>query len=135
MGPTPARVIITCTCLQIRVCIGTYFLYFSSKENVVVTQKNRLNETVLLSTQNTCLNERIENTTQGSKILLVRSYLRVSQAAGQVNVLKFLVKIKFSPCMPINFVMQGKCLFSDISRPATKSGPSSVIAQHRMVAW
>ena len=54
---------------------------------------------------------------QGSKIVLVRSYLRVSQAAGQVNILIFLLKIKFSPCMPINFVMQGKCLFSDISRP------------------
>ena len=55
---------------------------------------------------------------QGSKIVLVRSYLRVPQAARQVNILIFLVKIKFSPCMPINFVMQGKCLFSDISRPA-----------------
>ena len=33
------------------------FLYFSSKTNVVGTQKNRLNETVLLRTQNTCLNE------------------------------------------------------------------------------
>ena len=54
---------------------------------------------------------------QGSKIVLVRSYLRVSQAAGQVNILIFLLKIKFSPCMPINFVMQGNCLFSDISRP------------------
>ena len=54
---------------------------------------------------------------QGSKIVLVRSYLRVSQAAGQVNILIFLLKIKFSPCMTINFVMQGKCLFSDISRP------------------
>ena len=54
---------------------------------------------------------------QGSKIVLVRSYLRVSQAAGQVNILIFLLKIKFSPCMPINFVMQGKYLFSDISRP------------------
>ena len=55
---------------------------------------------------------------QGSKIVLVRSYLRVSQAAGQVNIFIFLLKIKFSPCMPVNFVMQGKCLFSDISRPA-----------------
>ena len=54
---------------------------------------------------------------QGSKIVLIRSYLRVSRAAGQVNILIFLLKIKFSPCMPINFVMQGKCLFSDISRP------------------
>ena len=55
---------------------------------------------------------------QGSKIVLVRSYLRVSQAARQVNIFIFLLKIKFSPYMPINFVMQGKCLFSDISRPA-----------------
>ena len=54
---------------------------------------------------------------QGSKKVLVRSYFRVSQAAGQVNVLIFLLKIKFFPCMPINFVMQGKCLFSDIARP------------------
>ena len=54
---------------------------------------------------------------QGSKIVLVRSYLRVSQAAGQVSILIFLLKIKFSTCMPINTVMQGKCLFSDISRP------------------
>ena len=60
---------------------------------------------------------------QGSKIVLVRSYLRVPQAAGQVNILIFLVKIKFSPCMPINFVMQGKCLFSDISRPEPGSDP------------
>ena len=58
---------------------------------------------------------------QGSKIVLVRSYLRVSQAAGQVNILIFLLKIKFSPCMPINCVMQGKCLFSDISRPVNVS--------------
>ena len=58
---------------------------------------------------------------QGSKIVLFRSYLRVSQAAGQVNILIFLLKIKFSPCMPINFVMQGKCLFSDISRPGVRA--------------
>ena len=31
-------------------------IIFSSKTYVVGTQKNRLNETVLLSTQNTCLN-------------------------------------------------------------------------------
>ena len=69
---------------------------------------------------------------QGSKIVLVHSYLRVSQAAGQVNILIFLLKIKFSPCMPINFVMQGKCLFSDISRPVyvrenLKAQPSVVL--------
>ena len=54
---------------------------------------------------------------QGSKIALVRSYLRVPKAAGQVKILKFLVKIKFYPYMLIIFVMQGKCPFSDISRP------------------
>ena len=54
---------------------------------------------------------------QGSKIALVRSYLRVSQAAGQVKILIFLVKIKIFPYMPVVFEMQGKCLFSDISRP------------------
>ena len=32
------------------------FSYFSTKTYVVGTQKNRLNETVLLSTQNACLN-------------------------------------------------------------------------------
>ena len=45
------------TGLQIRVRIGKlFFLYFSSKTYVVGTQRKRLNETVLLSTQNTCLN-------------------------------------------------------------------------------
>ena len=33
---------------------------------------------------------------QGSKIVLVRSYLRVPEAAGQVKILIFLVKINFS---------------------------------------
>ena len=33
-----------------------YFLYISFKTYVVGTLKNLLNETVLLSTQNTCLN-------------------------------------------------------------------------------
>ena len=54
---------------------------------------------------------------QGSKIALVRSYLRVPQAAGQVKILLFLVKIENFPIMPLIFVMQGKCLFLDISRP------------------
>ena len=57
-------------------------------------------------------------TPQGSKIALVRSYLRVAQAAGQVKILIFLVKIIFFPYMPIFFVMQGECLVSDISSPA-----------------
>ena len=38
---------------------------------------------------------------QDSKIALVRSYLRVPQAAGQVQILIFLVKSNFFPCMPI----------------------------------
>ena len=37
------------------------------------------------------------NLDQGSKIALVRSYLRVPQAAGQVKNLIFLVKIDFFP--------------------------------------
>ena len=32
------------------------YMYFLTKTYVVGTQKNRFNETVLLSTQNTCLN-------------------------------------------------------------------------------
>ena len=49
--------------------------------------------------------------TQGSKIALVRSYLRVPQAAGQVKILIFLVKINLFPMYTNIFVMQGKCLF------------------------
>ena len=37
-------------------CIKKYYFHFSTKTYVVVTRKNRLNETVLLSTQNICLN-------------------------------------------------------------------------------
>ena len=55
----------------------------------------------------------------GSKIALVRSLLRVPQAAGQVKILIFLAKINLFPHISIVFVMQGKCLFSDISRPVT----------------
>ena len=39
---------------ELRVCDKKYFSYFSTKTYVVGTQKNRLNETVLLSTQNIC---------------------------------------------------------------------------------
>ena len=38
------------------VLVENYFSYFSTKTYVVGPQKNRHNETVLLSTQNTCLN-------------------------------------------------------------------------------
>ena len=37
------------------VIIENYFSYFPTKIYVLGTQKNRLNETVLLSTLNTCL--------------------------------------------------------------------------------
>ena len=60
---------------------------------------------------------------QGSKIALVCSYLRVPQTVGQVNILTFLVKINFSPYMPIVFVMQGKCNFK-IFRALFWCGPS-----------
>ena len=46
-----------------------------------------------------------------SKIALVRFYVRVPQVAGQVKILIFLVKINVFQCLPICFVMQGKCLF------------------------
>ena len=42
--------------LEIRVPTGKLFSSFSTKTYVVEAQKNRLNETVLFSTQNTCLN-------------------------------------------------------------------------------
>ena len=37
------------------------FSYFSTKTYVVGTQKNRLNETILLSTHNICKNDGEEN--------------------------------------------------------------------------
>ena len=45
---------------------------------------------------------------QGSKIVLVRSYLRVPQAAGQVKILLFLVKFKFPPIYANNFCDAGQ---------------------------
>ena len=48
---------------------------------------------------------------QGSKLTLIRSYLQVPQAAGQVKILIFLVKTTFLPNMTIIFVMQDMCLF------------------------
>ena len=39
---------------KLRVCNRKIICYFSTKTYVVGTQKNHLNETVLLSTQNTC---------------------------------------------------------------------------------
>ena len=46
--------------------------------------------------------------TQGSKIALVRSYLRVPQAAGQVKILIFLLKIKNFPIYVNNFYHAGQ---------------------------
>ena len=42
--------------LQVKCVSENYFSYFSTKTYVVCAQKNRLNETVLLTTQNTCFN-------------------------------------------------------------------------------
>ena len=47
---------------------------------------------------------------QGSKIALVRSYLRVSQAAGQVEILIFLMKMIFFLYMPTIFCDAGQVL-------------------------
>ena len=57
------------------------------------------------------MSKALYNLLIGLEIALIRSYLRVPQAAGQVKFLMFLVYIKFSPYMPIYFVMQGKCPF------------------------
>ena len=47
---------------------------------------------------------------QGSKIALVRSYLQVPQAAGQVKSLIFLMKIKYFPIYANNFCDAGQVL-------------------------
>ena len=47
---------------------------------------------------------------QGSKIALVCSYLRVPQAAGQVKILIFLVRIKFFPIHANHFCDTGRVL-------------------------
>ena len=52
-----------------------------------------------------------ENTPpQGSKIALVRSYLQVPQAAGQVKILIFLLKIKYFSINANNFCDAGQVL-------------------------
>ena len=104
--------------LQIQeISIHVILLWACMKRHIVISD-----QTLKLNQRPTSIQYSINVgrmlTQQGSKIVLVRSYLRVSQAAGQVIILIFLLKIIFSPCMPINFVMQGKCLFSDILRPA-----------------
>ena len=50
----PLRIIKTSRPLVKRVYKKIIFLFLSQNINVVGTQKNRLNETVLLSTQNIC---------------------------------------------------------------------------------
>ena len=45
---------------------------------------------------------------QGSKIALVRLYLRVPQAAGQVKILIFLVKSELFPIHVTNFCDAGQ---------------------------
>ena len=47
-------------------------------------------------------------TSQGSKIALVRSYLRVPRAAGQVKIMIFLVKINFFPIYANSFCDAGQ---------------------------
>ena len=48
--------VMNCTCLLIRVGNKWKLSYVTTKTYVVGTQKNRLNETILLSTHNTCFN-------------------------------------------------------------------------------
>ena len=47
---------------------------------------------------------------QGSKIALVRSYLQVPQAAGQVKISIFPMKIKYFPIYANNFCDAGQVL-------------------------
>ena len=59
-------------------------------------------------------------TDQGSKIALIRSYLRVPQAAGQVKILIFLVKVKFFPMYANIFCDAGQVpilIYSEACRP------------------
>ena len=49
-----------------------------------------------------------ETVYQGSKIVLVRSYLRVPEAAGQVKFLISLLKIKFFPIYANNYFDAGQ---------------------------
>ena len=53
----------------------------------------------------------------GSKIALVRSYVRVPQVAGQVKILIFLVRINVFPMFANMFCDAGQVPIQDISRP------------------
>ena len=46
-------------------------------------------------------------------------FTSASGCRASENLDDFLGKLSFFPYMPIIFVMQGKCLFKDISRPVT----------------
>ena len=67
------------------------------------------------------------NMNQGSKIALVRSYLRVPQAAGQVKILIFLMKIKYFPIYANNFCDAGQVLilryFKACEYPSNNQNP------------
>ena len=52
--------------------------------------------------------EHSVSNSQGSKIALVRSYLRVPQAAGQVEILIFLMKVNIFPIYANNFCDAGQ---------------------------
>ena len=54
-----------------------------------------------------------------------------------MKILIFLLKIKFPPYMPIIFVMQGKCLFSDISRPVIHAPSSTFLlcVREQLCTW
>ena len=70
------------------VLLENYFLYFSSKTYVVCTQKNRLNETILLSTQIKCLNWWVRKSLQfyAHTISLSGPMLRVSLVLQDLTV-------------------------------------------------
>ena len=55
--------------LKIRVCTGKLFSLFLIQKYVVGTQKKRLNETVLFSTQNECLKDLGQFPIQSAQIL------------------------------------------------------------------
>ena len=67
------------TGLKLRERTKNQFSYFSTKSYVVGTQKNRLNETVLLSTQNICLNWWVRNFLQ----FYVYFYLNLWRERGE----------------------------------------------------
>ena len=59
-------------------------------------------------TPDTIILEIRSDVKQGSKIALVHSYLQVPQAAEQVKILIFLLKIKFFPIYANNFCDAGQ---------------------------